>query len=148
MSVETSTPDQSGEIGGIPPVESLRGSRCTGCANVAFPAAVGCQRCGSRETTSLELAREGVVWAHTVQRFAPKSPPYVPPAKGFQPFAVGYVELPDGIRVEAVLESVDHPDYSALIGAEVTLVATDPVPRFATRAWLADLAAGAGRSPR
>lgn len=141
MSVETSTPEQSGGRGGTPPVPPLRGSRCTSCANVAFPAAVGCQRCGSSEVTPLALARDGVVWAHTVQRFAPKSPPYVPPAEGFRPFAVGYVELPEGVRVEAVLESVDHPAYDALAGAEVHLVATEPVPRFATRAWL-DAAAG------
>jgi uncharacterized OB-fold protein len=127
---------------------SLWGSRCTSCGNVAFPAAVGCQRCGSRETTSLELARDGVVWAHTVQRFAPKSPPYVPPAEGFRPFAVGYVELRDGIRVEALLESVDHPAYDALTGATVTLVASDPVPRFATREWLAAHSAGTERSRR
>lgn len=148
MSVETSTPEQSDGTDETQSVASLRGSRCTNCANVAFPAAVGCQRCGSRETTPLELARDGVVWAHTVQRFAPKSPPYVPPAKGFKPFAVGYVELPDGIRVEAVLESVDHPDYDALTGAAVTLVASEPVPRFATREWLAARSAEAGRSPR
>ena len=144
MSAGTSIPEQSGEADETPSVAPLEGSRCTSCANVAFPAAVGCQRCGSRETTSLELARDGVVWAHTVQRFAPKSPPYVPPAEGFQPFAVGYVELPDGIRVEAVLESVDHPDYGALTGAAVTLVASRPVPRFATREWVAAHSSPAG----
>ena len=148
MSVETSRPEQSGGADENQSVPSLRGSRCTNCANVAFPAAVGCQRCGGTEMTSLELARDGVVWAHTVQRFAPKSPPYVPPAKGFQPFAVGYVALPDGIRVEAVLESVDHPDFNALTRAIVTLVASEPVPRFATREWLAATAAEAERSER
>lgn len=136
MSVETSTPEQASGTDGTRAVPPLRGSRCTGCGNVAFPGAVGCQRCGSTEVTPLDLARHGVVWAHTVQRFAPKSPPYVPPAEGFQPFAVGYVELPDGVRVEAVLESTDHPTYEALAGAEVHLVATEPVPRFATRDWL------------
>jgi len=113
--------------------QGLTGSRCARCGNVAYPAASGCQRCGSTELTSLELALKGVVWAHTVQRFAPKSPPYVPPAEGFTPFAVGYVELPDGVRVEGVLESVDGED---LAGAEVVLVSTAPVPRFATSAWI------------
>lgn len=136
MSVETSTPEQADGTYGTRAVPPLRGSRCAGCGNVAFPAAVGCQRCGSTAVEHLDLARHGVVWAHTVQRFAPKSPPYVPPAEGFQPFAVGYVELPDGVRVEAVLESTDHPAYDALAGAEVHLVATRPVPRFATRDWL------------
>ena len=51
---------------------------------------------------------DGVLWTWTVQRFPPKSPPYVPPADEFTPFAVGYVELADGSRVEAVLD-VESP---------------------------------------
>lgn len=113
---------------------TLRGSRCAECDNVAFPVAVGCQRCGSADVVPVDLTGRGTVWSHTVQRFAPKSPPYVPPAEGFTPFAVGYVELPEGVRVEAVLESSDPAE---LVGADVTLVATEPAPRFATAAWLA-----------
>lgn len=114
----------------------LTGSRCSPCGNVAYPAAAGCQRCGSSDLASVELARWGTVWAHTVQRFAPKSPPYVPPAEGFTPFAVGYVDLPDGVKVEAVLEATTLDDPAELVDARVTLVATEPVPRFATDAWL------------
>ena len=110
-----------------PPV--LVGSRCANCDNVAFPEASGCQRCGQRAMTVLPLSTSGRVWGHTVQRFAPKSPPYVPPAGGFVPFAVGYVELAEGVKVEAVL---DCEDFAELPGAEVTLVAVSPVPRFAT----------------
>lgn len=119
-----------------PPAAVLRGSRCEGCGNVAFPEATGCQRCGGAELADVDLARWGTVWAHTVQRFAPKSPPYVPPAEGFAPFAVGYVELPDGVKVEAVLEATTVEDPSELAGARVRLVGTDPVPRFASRQWL------------
>jgi uncharacterized OB-fold protein len=121
---------------------ALRGSRCRGCGNVAFPEATVCQSCGAGEPVSLQLGRRGTVWAHTVQRFAPKSPPYVPPAEGFVPFAVGYVELPEGVKVEAVLEAVSVDDRAELVEAPVTLVAVEPVPRFATDAWLA-----AQRSP-
>lgn len=110
----------------------LVGSRCAACGNVAFPTAVRCQQCSSGDCEPFELATTGVVWAATVQRFAPKSPPYVPPAEGFTPFAVGYVELPDGVRVEAVIDCGPDPDSAALAGAEVRLVATVPVPRFAT----------------
>jgi uncharacterized OB-fold protein len=113
--------------------EALVGSRCGGCSNVAFPAEVRCLRCGSEEIARIDLARTGTVWAYTVQRFAPKSPPYVPPAHGFVPFAVGYVQLAEGVRVEAVL---DCADFTELSGAEVTLVANTPVPRFATAAAL------------
>lgn len=117
-------------ISTVPP---LRGSRCRQCGNVAFPVAAGCQRCGSADVQPRDLSRRGTVWAHTIQRFAPKSPPYVPPAEGFAPFAVGYVELPDGVRVEAVLEC---STFSELDSTEVSLVAVEPVPRFATDGWL------------
>jgi uncharacterized OB-fold protein len=80
------------------------------------------------------LSTRGTVWAYTVQRFAPKSPPYVPPPNGFAPFAVGYVELPEGIKIEAVLECHDFDELDD--GAPVTLIATAPVPRFATDAYL------------
>ncbi len=108
---------------------ALVGSRCGNCDNVAYPPATGCQRCGHQTMAVVQLSRSGQVWGHTVQRFAPKSPPYVPPVDGFAPFAVGYVELAEGVKVEAILDCVD---FAELTGAEVTLVATSPVPRFAT----------------
>lgn len=77
----------------------------------------------------IDLSRNGTVWAYTVQRFRPKSPPYIEPETGFEPFAVGYVELPEGIKVEAILESSAGEE---LYAAEVELIATQPVPRFAT----------------
>jgi uncharacterized OB-fold protein len=79
--------------------------------------------------STMDLSRHGVVWGWTVQRFAPKSPPYLPPPGGFTPFAVGYVELPEGVKVQALLEGVDVDGLAA--GLPVRLVATVPVPRFA-----------------
>lgn len=116
------------------PTTGLVGSRCAACGNVAFPVATACQRCGARVDDTMELSRHGVVWGYTVQRFPPKSPPYVPPAEGFTPFAVGYVELPEGVKVEALLDSLEFED---LADAAVTLVAVEPVPRFATDRMLA-----------
>lgn len=67
----------------------------------------------------------GTLWTWTVQRFAPKSPPYQPPPGGFQPFAVGYVTVPDGTKVLAVLD-VPHPR----IGMPIRLTRRDgEVPR-------------------
>ena len=50
---------------------------------------------------------DGILWTWTIQRFPPKSPPYVPPEEGFRPFALGHVELADGSRVAAVLDVAD-----------------------------------------
>ena len=113
------------------PSPPLRGSRCAGCSTVAFPASVSFHRCGGAETTEIDLSPTGAVWTATIQRFAPKSPPYIPPAEGFTPFAVGYVELPEGVKVEALLDGTDPVE---LIGSEVRLVDAHPVPRFARAA--------------
>jgi len=67
----------------------------------------------------------GSLWTWTVQRFEPKSPPYVPPPEGFQPFAVGYVELSTGERVMAILDvSLD----ALRIGMPLKVVSAAGVP--------------------
>ncbi|WP_072803409.1 Zn-ribbon domain-containing OB-fold protein [Rhodococcoides yunnanense] len=107
---------------------TLEGSRCTVCDTVAFPASVMCSRCATPTAVALSLSTQGTLWAYTIQRFAPKSPPYVPPVGGFRPFAVGYVELPEGIKIEAIIEC---ERFDELDGAPVSLISTSPVPRFA-----------------
>ncbi|WP_030519540.1 Zn-ribbon domain-containing OB-fold protein [Nocardia rhamnosiphila] len=107
----------------------LEGSRCRECGTVGYPASAICARCARPAADPLPLSGDGVVWAYTVQRFPPKSPPYVVPAEGFTPYAVGYVELPEGIKIEAIL---DCDDFAALDRAPVRLVAVTPVPRFTT----------------
>ena len=46
------------------------------------------------------LSTEGSLWSWTVQRFPPASPPF-PSSDGepFEPFTLGYVELPGEVRV-------------------------------------------------
>lgn len=53
------------------------------------------------------LGREGTLWSWTVQRFEPKRPPYDGPVP-FEPFMLGYVELPETI-VETRLTGIDAP---------------------------------------
>ena len=50
----------------------------------------------------VELAPEGKLWSYTVQRFRPKTPPYIgaDDEKTFKPFAVGYVEFAGQVIVE------------------------------------------------
>ena len=51
------------------------------------------------------LPARGTLWSFTVQRFRPKSPPYAGP-EGFEPYAVGYVELPGALIVESRLTGI------------------------------------------
>lgn len=105
----------------------LEGSECKTCGLVGFPASVNCARCATPTAVPKKLGGNGNVWTYTVQRFPPKSPPYVPPAGGFSPFAMGYVELDEGVRVAGLLDTESFDD---LVGARVELTATEPVPRF------------------
>ncbi len=109
----------------------LPAARCASCGLVVWPASLSrCPRCAG-DTEPAEVDGDGVVWSHTVQRFAPKSPPYRPAAPGHQPFAVVYVETADGIRVEGILDGVDPA--AVRIGQPVRLVSTDDVPRYRPR---------------
>lgn len=100
----------------------LIGSRCTNCGNHMFPVQSGCSKCTGAETETVALSRRGTLWTWTVQGFPPKSPPFageVDPAL-FQPFGVGYVELPGEVKVEARLTESDPAKLR--IGMEMELV--------------------------
>ena len=97
----------------------LIGSKCSSCAEVAFPAQEGCPACSANGSETIELSRRGRLWTWTVQNFVPPLP-YVGDPAEFTPYGVGYIELPEGVRVEARLTEND-PDRLA-IGMEMELV--------------------------
>ncbi|MCW2721906.1 OB-fold domain-containing protein [Pseudonocardia sp.] len=73
------------------------------------------------ELERVELPRRGTLWTFTTQRFRPPSPPYAgdDTVETFAPFAVGYVELPGALRVEARLTEADPAKLR--IGQEMEL---------------------------
>ena len=99
----------------------LRGSRCTACGEVYFPAARGCTRCCGTQLEDVDLGHRGRLWSWTVQGFRPK-----PPFDGagteadFRPYGVGYVELACGIKVESRLTLADPARLR--IGMDMELV--------------------------
>ncbi len=57
------------------------------------------------------LSQGGNLWSWTVQRFRPKSPPYLgADGDAFRPFFVGYVEFPEGIIVEGRIDAMVDVD--------------------------------------
>jgi uncharacterized OB-fold protein len=105
---------------------AMHGSRCPACIATVYPAQDICPRCAA-PTTPVELSTVGRLWTWTVQRFAPKAPPYVVPPEGFRSFALGYVELPEGVRIAAVLDTEDLDTVH--VGMPVRLHAGSGVPR-------------------
>ena len=86
----------------------LIGGRRKNDGRIVFPLASGPERDGFE---AIELAHTGSLWSFTVQRFRPK-PPYLAAGdeSAFEPYAVGYVELPGQIVVESRLEAGDPAD--------------------------------------
>ena len=79
------------------PPGGLVGSRCRECSTTYFPPRAICARCLKEGTLdSLPLGRSGSLYTYTVIRQAPPRYPV--------PYAVGYVDLPEGVRVFAQME--------------------------------------------
>jgi uncharacterized OB-fold protein len=67
----------------------------------------------------VELPSHGSLWSYTVQRFPPKSPPFRG-TEPFQPFALGYVELPGALIVESRLTDVGFDALRLGLAMELT----------------------------
>ena len=98
----------------------LIGSRCRECAEVTFPTNPFCPQCCAQTTEDIPLSQRGLLYSFTVQRFRPP-PPYRGPDP-FVPYGVGMIELPEGLRVTAVLEENDPEKLR--VGMEMELTTT------------------------
>lgn len=101
---------------------TLLGSRCANCGAFRFPANEVCAICQHAEGEVIELSRAGVVYTYTVVHAAP------PGYQGEVPYALGVVELPEGLRVGATLLADDLETIAIGAPAELELfeIAGDP----------------------
>jgi uncharacterized OB-fold protein len=104
----------------------LVGSRCRNCGTVTFPRQESCAHCAQADSEEHLLAPRGQLFTWTVQRFRPKTPPYTGPEE-FEPYGVGYVELPGECRVESILTTADPDELRIGMEMELALIpATGP----------------------
>lgn len=97
----------------------LIGGRDRGTGRIVFP-------CPERDDFEpVALGRTGTLWSWTVQRYRPKSPPYVGP-EAFEPWILGYVELPGETIVEARIVDAEVDDMAIGMALELTEIALDP----------------------
>ena len=99
----------------------LIGSACADCELVSFPAATHCVRCAGTDLKERLLSDRGTLWTYTTQNFRPPSPPYDGP-DAFEPFTVGYVELPGEVLVEGRLTEPDPGELRIGQPMRLTLV--------------------------
>jgi uncharacterized OB-fold protein len=95
----------------------LVGSRCRKCGEVFFPKRDGslCSYCQGEDFEEIKLSLRGTVYSYTVIMQRP--PEYY---KGEVPYAIGFVELPEGVRVETLFTGCELDDLQ--VGMEVEMV--------------------------
>ncbi len=98
----------------------LLGSRCEGCQTPYFPRSEVCHNpeCRESEMKDATFGPRGRLWSCAVQNYPPPAPAkYDEP---YQPYALGVVDLAEGLRVMGRLCTEDPA--SVQVGSEVELV--------------------------
>ena len=93
----------------------LLASRCPVCDEIFFPRRGICQNCQAEHLEPIELSSHGKIFSFTVIMQRPPSN-----YRGPVPYAFGWVELPEGVRVETLYTGCQLEDLR--IGMDVELV--------------------------
>ncbi len=95
----------------------LIGSRCHNCGEIFFPKKGNgiCTNCQSRNLEEIKLSTRGKIYSYTVVMQRP--PVYY---KGSVPYAEGFVELQEGVRIQTLLTDCDFDEIK--IGMEVEMI--------------------------
>jgi hypothetical protein len=98
----------------IPQRYRLEAGKCKKCGEVSFPPRLVCPNCKSQEFETVRLNEEGKLVTFTIIRVASDK------FFGTTPFAVGIVELNDGVKVTTQIADVNFDEIK--IGLKVKLV--------------------------
>ncbi|MEU9604010.1 OB-fold domain-containing protein [Streptomyces sp. NPDC048057] len=100
--------------------------RCTACARLRFPWLPGCNACGSDAWDTVPAAGTGTVFSYVVMHHPP-FPAFDPP------YAVGLVELTEGVRIVAGLTGVPYDRVRIGMPVELEFHRFDEDPGDAAR---------------
>ena len=98
----------------VPQRYRLEAGKCTKCSYIAFPPRLVCPKCKCKEFKTVVLNDEGKLLTFTIIRVASDK------FSKETPYAVGIVELNDGVRLTTQIADVDVDKL--VIGQKVRLV--------------------------
>jgi uncharacterized protein len=86
---------------------ALIGSRCRSCKTYVFPKSSTCSNpnCEEKQPEEVSLSTKGKLWSYTVHYYEP--PPPFKYKEPFEPFGIGVIELPEGIKILSMLTTSD-----------------------------------------
>lgn len=90
----------------------LFGSRCKKCAQICFPPRKVCSKCFSGEIEHVPLSTKGKLYSYTIIQY--------PPPGIVAPYAIGYIDLPEGVRVFSILTDWDQKSLKLGMDVELT----------------------------
>ena len=95
----------------------LIGAKCPICGLVVFPKTSSiCPNCMNYGMELIHLSRKGKLYSYT--RVMQKPPEYY---RGPVPYALGFVELPEGVRVESLLTDCDFEKLKIGMNCELVI---------------------------
>lgn len=90
---------------------TLLANKCKQCGRTYFPKTQNCLKCLNPDMEEIGLSRKGKLYSYTIG--------HMPSMHFLPPYAIGYVDLPEGVRVFAPL--VVREDKPLKIGMEMEL---------------------------
>lgn len=97
----------------------LVGSHCSSCGSSYFPMALSCRNpnCVEKSVSRALLPGRGALFSYTIQRYRP---PALFQMADWEPYAIGLVDLDDGLRVMGMLANIAFENIA--IGMPLRLV--------------------------
>lgn len=101
---------------------ALVGSRCTGCGSHYFPKSLSCRNpaCADKSVHEALLGRGGTLYSFTVQSYRP---PALFRMEPFEPYAIGLVEVAEGLRILGMLTGSPLEEIEIGMPLELTVEA-------------------------
>jgi uncharacterized OB-fold protein len=91
----------------------LFGSRCKACGEISFPPRKVCSKCFSEELEAIPLSSRGKLYTYTIIGYPPPGLP--------APYMIGYVDLPEGVRVFSIITDWDQKNLKVGTDVELTI---------------------------
>lgn len=120
MQTLASTPVAEGLFQAADDGAHLIGTRCASCGSHYFPKSLSCRnpQCREKQVAEVLLSRKGTLYSYTVQAY---QPPALFRIDDWKPYAIGMVELPEGLRVMGMLTGIANEDIRIGMAMEMVL---------------------------
>ena len=119
MSLKKQVPVVDGIFTFPPDGPNLIGTKCVSCGTYYIPRSLSCRNpnCEEKKVEDAILSRRGKLYSYTIQYYPPPPPFKMEP---FEPYGIGLIEFPEGIRVMGMLTGCKLEDIK--IGMDVEMV--------------------------